>query len=83
MYSYSYINRQGLVTPRVLSYLSSMMSLGCKGSMYSSSKLPRQSFIIRMQSSRPADGVDGPILKRRTKITNCDVVVMWDAFRIG
>lgn len=26
MYSYSYISRQGLVTPRMLSYLSSMMS---------------------------------------------------------
>lgn len=75
VYSYSYISRQGLVTPRMLSYLSSMISPRMLGSNLQFIQTTMRIIIYPNAKSRPADGVDGPILERRTKITMCDVGV--------
>lgn len=67
VYSYSYISRQGLVTQRMLSYLSSVMSPRMKGFNVQFIQTTMPIIIIRMQQSRPAHGGYDPILKRRTK----------------
>lgn len=77
MYSYSYISRQGLVAQRMLSYLFNIMSPRMLGFNLQFIQTTMLIIIIRMPHSRPADGVGGPILKRRTKITKSDEVVVW------
>lgn len=72
VYSYSYISRQGLVAPRMFSYLSSMISPRMLGSNLQFIQTTMRIIIYPNAKCRPADG---PILKRRTKITNCDVGV--------